>query len=74
MTFLKDLYFVKFCNEINFANLRKSPKKHQQGGILQDSYSDEKFILNLEEKNCNKKIWFFFKFNVLLGGGGGGNY
>jgi hypothetical protein len=44
ITFFKDLYFVKFCDEINFANFRKSPRKRQQGGILQYSYSDEKFI------------------------------
>jgi hypothetical protein len=44
MTFFKDLYFVKFCDEINFANFRKSPRKHQEGGILQDSYSDEIFL------------------------------
>jgi hypothetical protein len=44
MQFFKDLCFVKFCDEINFANFRKSPRKHQQGGILQDSYSDEIFL------------------------------
>ena len=40
MTFFEDLYFVRFCDEINFLDLKKSPKKHQQGGIWQDSYSD----------------------------------
>jgi hypothetical protein len=40
----KDLYFVTFCDEINFENLIKSPRKHQQGGNLEDSYSHEKFI------------------------------
>jgi hypothetical protein len=70
--FFKDLYFVKFCDEINFANFRKSPRKHQQGGILQYSYSDEKFIQNLEEKNCIKKIWCFkILMPCFLGGGGG---
>jgi hypothetical protein len=38
VTFFKDLSFVKFCDEINLANFRKSPRKHQQGGLLQESY------------------------------------
>ena len=42
--FFKDLCFVTFCDEINFENLKKSPRKHQEGGILEDSYSHEKFI------------------------------
>ncbi len=42
--FFKDLYFVAFCDQINFENSKKSPRKHQQGGILEDSYSHEKFI------------------------------
>jgi hypothetical protein len=36
MAFLEDLCFVRFCNEINFENLKKSPRKHQQGGNLED--------------------------------------
>ncbi len=42
--FFGDLYFVQFCDEIKFEKLELSPRKHQQGGILQDSYSHEKFI------------------------------
>jgi len=42
--FFEDLYFVRFCDEINFEKSKKSPKKHQQGGTLEDSYSHEKFI------------------------------
>jgi hypothetical protein len=42
--FLKDLYFPIFCDEINFENFKKSPKKQQEGGNLQDSYSHEIFI------------------------------
>ncbi len=42
--FLEDLYFVKFCDEINFQKLKLSPRKLQQGGNLQDSYSHEKVI------------------------------
>jgi hypothetical protein len=38
--FFKDLYLVKFCDKIKFKNFRKSPRKHQQGDILQNSYSD----------------------------------
>jgi hypothetical protein len=44
MKFLEDLYFVRFCDEINFEKSKKSPRKHQQGGTLEDSYSHEKFI------------------------------
>jgi hypothetical protein len=40
----EDLYFVRICDEINFEKSKKSPKKHQQGGSLEDSYSHEKFI------------------------------
>ncbi len=40
----EDLYFVRFCDEINFLKWKKSPKKHWQGGHLEDSYSHEKFI------------------------------
>jgi hypothetical protein len=40
----KDLSFVAFCDEINFENSKKSHRKHQQGGILENSYSREKFI------------------------------
>ena len=42
--FFEDLYFVRFCDEINFEKSKKSPRKHQQGGNLEDSYSHEKFI------------------------------
>jgi hypothetical protein len=42
--FFEDFYFVRFCDEINFENLKKSPRKHQQGVNLEDSYSHEKFI------------------------------
>jgi hypothetical protein len=31
----EDLYFVGFCDEINFENSKKSPRKHQQGGKLE---------------------------------------
>jgi hypothetical protein len=44
MVFFKDLYFVAFCDEINFEISKKSPRKHQQGDILEDSYSHEKVI------------------------------
>ncbi len=45
MAFFEDLYFVGFCDEINYENSKKSPrKKHPQGGNLKDSYSHEKFI------------------------------
>jgi hypothetical protein len=30
--FFEDLYCVGFCDEINFEELKKSPRKHQQGG------------------------------------------
>jgi hypothetical protein len=49
MMFFEDLYLVRFCDEINFEKLNKSPKKHQQGGNWQDSYSDEIFIQILEK-------------------------
>jgi hypothetical protein len=40
----KDFLFVRFCDEINFKNSKQSPKKHQQGVNLQQSYSHEIFI------------------------------
>ncbi len=45
--FLK-IFAVRLCEKINFENLKKSPRKHQEGGILEDSYSHEKFIENFE--------------------------
>ncbi len=42
--FFEDLYFARFCDEIKFQTLKKFPRKHQQGGKLEDSYSHEKFI------------------------------
>jgi hypothetical protein len=44
MKFFEDLYFVRFWDEIKIQNSKKSPRKHQQGGNLQDSYSHEIFI------------------------------
>jgi hypothetical protein len=44
MMFFEDLYVVRFWDEINFENLKKSPKNHHQGSNLEDSYSHEKFI------------------------------
>ena len=43
MAFFEDLYSVGFCDEINFKNLQNCPRKHQQGGKLEDSYTHEKF-------------------------------
>ncbi len=48
MAFFEDLCFVRFCDEINFENFKKSPRKHQKGGNLENSYSHEKFIQNLD--------------------------
>ncbi len=44
MKFFKDLYFIRFSDEINFENLKKYPRKNQQGSQLQDSYFHEIFI------------------------------
>jgi len=44
MMIFEDLYFVRFCDEINLEKSKKSPRKHQQGGNLGDSYSHEKCI------------------------------
>ncbi len=44
MMFFEDLCFVRLCDEINFFNLKKSPKKHQEGDNLQDGYSHEIFM------------------------------
>ncbi len=44
MMFFEDLNFFRFCDEINFENLKKSSEKHQQGDNLQDSYSHEIFM------------------------------
>jgi hypothetical protein len=56
--FFKDLYFVRFCDEINFQKSKKSSKKPQEGGHLEDSYSHEKFIKNLGKKKYPKKLLF----------------
>jgi hypothetical protein len=44
MAFFEELYFVGFCDEINFENPKKCPRKHQQGGKLEDSYSHKKIL------------------------------
>jgi hypothetical protein len=36
LIFFEYLYFVGFCDEINFEKLKKSPGKHQYGGSLKD--------------------------------------
>jgi hypothetical protein len=33
--FLEDLYFVRFCDEIMWK-VKKYPRKHQQGGDLEN--------------------------------------
>jgi hypothetical protein len=40
----KVVHIKFFEDEINFEKSKKSPRKHQQGGNLEDSYSHEKFI------------------------------
>ena len=34
LVFFIDLYFVTFCDEINFENFKKSPKKQAQGSKI----------------------------------------
>ncbi len=34
MVFFLDLYFDTFCDEINFENFKKSPKKQAQGSKI----------------------------------------
>jgi hypothetical protein len=70
LVFFKDLNLVTFCDEIKIENFKKSPKKHQQGGNLQDSYSHEIFIQNLKKKNYIKQIRFFFILMTFFLGGG----
>jgi hypothetical protein len=56
--FFEDLYFVRFCDEINFEKSKKSPRKHQEGGHLEDSYSHEKSSKILNRRNIQKKLLF----------------
>ncbi len=80
MAFFENLCFVRFCDEINFENLKKSPRKHQEGGILEDSYRGFVTKLNTPQPSpfCGKlKLFldfllgfrtfrhFFEKFNTL---------
>ncbi len=41
--FFEVLYIVGFCDEINFENLNKSSKQHQQGGNLKVHKRDKFF-------------------------------
>jgi hypothetical protein len=34
LVFFKDLHFGNFCDEINFENFKKSPKKQAQGSKI----------------------------------------
>jgi hypothetical protein len=54
MEFFEVLYFARFCDEINFEKSKKSPKKHQQGGNLGDSYSHENASKILNRRNVQK--------------------
>jgi hypothetical protein len=42
--FLKIFTLSDFVTKLIFKSSKKSPRKHQQGGNLEDSYSHEKFI------------------------------
>ncbi len=53
MTFFEDLYDVGFCDEIKLENLKKCPRKHQQGG-------------NLKVHKREKFFSFDFKFFTIL--------
>jgi hypothetical protein len=54
MKFFEDLYFVRFCDEINFEKLKKSSRKHQKGGNLgdKDNHSHEKSSKILNRRNA----------------------
>jgi hypothetical protein len=68
MAFFEDLYFVGFCDEINFENSKKSPRKHQQGGKLEDSYPMKNSSKIMNRRNVQKNFSFFC-LTVLLEGG-----
>ena len=67
LVFFKDLYLVTFSVEIKFENFKKSPKKHQQGGILQDSYY-MKYSSKILKRRTVSKNKILFHFNDLFGG------
>jgi hypothetical protein len=67
MAFFEDLYFVGFCDEINFENSKKSPRKHQQGGMLEDSYPMKNSSKIMNRRNVQKIN--FFLFNCPFRGG-----
>jgi hypothetical protein len=46
--FLKISILLDFVTKLIFKTPQKCPRKHQQGGKLEDSYSHEKFLLNHE--------------------------
>jgi hypothetical protein len=50
---------IYILSKLILQSSENSPIKHQQGGIVQDSYSDEIFLKNFEKKNCIKKIRFY---------------
>jgi hypothetical protein len=67
--FFLDLHLDTFCDEINFENLKKSPKKQSQGSrkyktAIPMKFSSEFRLSTYVEKNIN----FSFCFKLFLGG------
>jgi hypothetical protein len=61
LVFFQDMYLVTFCDEIKIENFKKSPKKHQQGG-LQDSFSHENLKSKILKRRIVSKKYDFFLF------------
>ncbi len=61
-----DLYFGTFCDEINFENLKKSPKKQAQGSKIYICFIERNFHLN-SQYICRKNINFSFCFKLFWG-------
>jgi hypothetical protein len=68
LVFFTDLHFGTFCDEINFENLKKSPKiKHKEAKYK--TAIPMKFLSKVRH-NTNGEIFSFV--SSFFGGGGGG--
>jgi hypothetical protein len=56
--FFEDLYFVRFCDEINFEKSKKSSIKHQEGGIWKTAIPMKNSSKILDRRNIQKNLLF----------------
>ncbi len=70
MTFFKVLYFVKFCDEINFANFRNLPENTNKEAFYSTSIQMKNSSKILKRRIVSKKF-DFSTFECPFWGGGG---